>query len=313
MTDVSPDDFGPEKISGLALVTTIEISLDSGACSGPGGCNPTGGVATQLPEGLTIPAGATMKQIGKRYIDPRIAAGTCGQEPLVLFGDDPDKPDLIFPKWICSARDDGEFVVLEVEAESLQIANGIVQIEMFPGQYWSTFLPCTQPAIGDVQQQDIVVWQPTDASEALEGTAVDVSNGCGSSRGATRRLSYFAVGMKKYFADYDLYPNYVHFRFRQNTAQKIDLLQLAVTRAWWRHSISFWEFLALSANVQSADRLFNRRHDRFSALLLKIFKNKVENYITFDPDPDGFNHQGELIWRADNIIFQTEAKIIPND
>ena len=300
--------YDNEKISGLDLMTmsTIVQPIDDGECSDPetGGCNPTGLLSTLFPPTAVIGEGATMTQT------IHVLHGECSWQTQTFFGDT-DYP-LVLPPQLCPAREDGEFVVIEVETDGVEFPGGVIEGEMLPENYWDTYLPCDEEVEGDVQEQDIYVWQPKDRHELLEGTAVDLTNGCGSSRGATRRLSYFVVGLKKYFADYDQYPNFVHLKFRQNTAQKIDFLQSSVRNAWFAGSISFREYLRLSVLVGAADRLFSRRHYHAASVILQVFEQAVENRITFEPAADDVNYQGDFLSRVRNIIFQNEAKIIPN-
>lgn len=290
--------LSPVSFSSTASVFTVPAD---DCTSTAGGCNPTGGHQIVLPDGFVVPPGSTIAQEAIHFVDPRSDAnGRCdGVTPLVLFDG-----DLIIPPHICGSP---EFEVLITDA-NFNILEGTILHTMFPAVFVSNPLECTRPIIGDPQLQDIVVWQPTDSADVIEGHAVDVTYDCGSSRGRTRDFSYFIVGTHIDFGvDFDQNPEAVVQAFIDLTSTKYDSLLAAVIDA--RPALKLRDFVRLFVTSAISRKLHMRGRFHAASRTLEAFI-RFTNRAQFDTSV-GFNHGGELLTRGENIKFILDEKIIP--
>jgi hypothetical protein len=266
-----------------------------------GGCNPTGLHEIILPDGFVPPPGATITQTAVPFVDPRADAnGRCdGQTPLVLFDG-----DLIIPPYLCGSP---EFQVLVTEA-NFTITEGTIFNTVFPELFVSNGFDCNVPIVGDPQRQSAFVWQPSDSGDVIEGSAIELTNDCGSSRGRTRRFSFFIAGLHIDFGlDFDANPEVVTQAFADLTLSKYDSLVTAVVNA--RPALKRRDFFKLYALSRIARRLHARGRFNTSNRLLQLFVQRVER-AQFQTNT-GFNHEGNLLSRADNIRFLLEEFILP--
>jgi len=287
---------GGEKISGL---TSLVVEVLAEDCeSGSGGCNPTGAQTIELPPNAVIPAGATITQNSFRFTDA--CNGSARTFPI------PGKPGqpLKIPWYLCGSPD---FVVLVTEAPGVTIPNGTVLIENEPGVFFTNPLSCDSPLDGaDPQQQDAVVWQPTDYTEVLELHAIEVTDDCGSSRGRSRKLSYMVVGMHIDFGT--IVPEETRNAFLNLTLAKMKFLKQAVEEA--RFSLKKKDYKKLKKAVDKAIKELDRRKPKPEKALKEVKKFlKAVNKAKYSPT--GFNHNGEHIARGSNIRFMLTDKLIP--
>jgi len=298
------------------ITSTTSPTVPGDDCTATaGGCNPTGGQEIILPANFVVPPGGTITQTPVSFVDPRADAnGRCdGQTPLVLFDG-----DLIIPPQFCASS---EFVVLVTEV-NFEILEGTVESRMFPEVFVNNPLGCDRPIIGDPQLQDIVIWQPDDSAEVIEGRALEVTDGCGSSRGRTRRLSFFVVGMHIDFGlDFNSDPQDVTQAFIDFTSAKIDSLVQAVENAEpalenkdkgkkkKKKKKKDNDFDKLKKEARDIQKKFDKGQYDKASRKLESFLKRAER-AEFDTDI-GFNHQGNLISRASNIKFTIDEKIIP--
>lgn len=308
---VTPDAFQSTNV-GLGdafitrLSTPIEIPADDCTFTAAG-CNPTGGQEIILPENFVVPAGGTITQTPTFFVDPRADEfGRCdGTTELVLFDDDPLIPDLVIPKHLCGSP---EFEVLVTEA-NFDIEEGTILTTMFPEAFVNNPFDCSLPIIGDPQLQDVVVWQPTDRFDVIEGRALELTFDCGSSRGRIRGLSYFMVGLHIEFGLPFTSPSEVSDvgqAFVDLTDEKIAGLIHAVWKS--RHSVNRHDFIKQFVKAWSAKWNFRKgRYQRASRKLETLLS--IAERASFDVDD--INHQGNIISRAENIKFTINEKIIP--
>lgn len=289
------------KIAGLGLLGVEVLAADCGIEQG--GCNPTGGQTLELPASFSAPADATIVQTKLLLTDPRVAAKTCGKEPLVLFDDDPAVPDLIIPEYLCGSP---QFVVLRTQS-NLFIQQGTLITTNEPGAFFDDPLSCDSPITGDPQQQDVMVWQTTDSSEVEEGHALELTFECGSSRGRTRGLSYFVVGMHIDFGvSWDKNPWQVKAAFVDLTDVKLHYLTLALVNA--RPSLNKRDYAKLLTVAGLARIAFKFRLYEIASHELTLFIKLLEG-TKFAAGSD-FNHHGNLEMRSYNAKFMIDEKII---
>jgi hypothetical protein len=293
-----------EKISGLTL---LGIEVDAASCAEPDGCE-LDGQTLQLPEGFVPPQNATITQKRLRFTDPRVSSGRCGKDPLVLFGDDPNVPDLIIPEYLCGSGPDSEFVVLITDSD-LFFESGSLIVTNEPGEFFANPLSCDTPipSGADPQQQDVMVWQTTDSSQLAEGHALELTFECGSSRGRTKGLSYFVVGMHIDFGkDWNVKPHAVRQAFIDLTNTKLHGLTSAILDA--RSVLPRKDFNKMVVTIGLARLAFAFRWYEVASQKIEILikLHDQSHYAPNDPD----NNSGNVEMRAYNAKFMIDAKII---
>jgi len=292
-------------IGGYVVEYDIEV-VEAATCVEATGCNPTGAQNIVLPPTVVLPPNATISQTRLTLTDPRVQAGTCGFEPLIVDIPDTDN-DLTIPEFLCGSPD---FVVLITQAPGIEFLDGTIEVENEPGVFFANPLSCDAPIVAgsDPQQQDVVVWQPTVVADILELRALELTDSCGSSRGRTRGLSYFAVGMHIDFGiDFADDPAAVGQAFVDLTRTKLGFMNQSLVDA--RSAMSRRDFKRLSIILKIGIRQFDRGRYQFADWFLKIFLHLLER-TNFDTS-SGFNHFGDLRMRVGNILFTLEVKVIP--
>jgi hypothetical protein len=300
VTNIGPFGGGA-KISGLSP-RAAEVPADE--CADPSGCNPTGGLIVEIPPSVPIPPGTTIAQTADTYHDPRPGMGKCGKETLVLFDDDPSKPDLIIPWYLCG----DPFVVVETETD-LEILNDTVVLQNEPDAFFDDPLECNDPIPSgtDPQLQDAVVWQGTDEAPEDDGFATEKTFECGSSRGRSRGFSYNVVGMSINFGlDWNTQPHLVRQKFVDLGLSKYQRLFRAVYQA--KPALPNWKwkkFLLLTAYAGVA---YHWGWYEYANQKLEILLYKVEE-TTFDTG-SGYNHKGNIASKTDNLLYYTDKFVI---
>ena len=284
--------------------------VDATSCTGMG-CSPSGPGNTIIfePE-QPIPPGATVTQEVITLIDPRPAQGKCGKKSLVVFADDPDVPNLKISKNHCAADSEGEFIVLKTEAPSVPFQGFTVDVVNVPELFnLDPALPCNIPIpLGsNPEDQDIALWQPTDKKEVVERRALDVTYFCDSSRGRTRGLSYYVIGMQYNFGiDFDLYPEAVEHKFVVETFKNLVFLKLAIIKA--RPVLSRSDFRLLLRTAAKATVNFVRGKYGDASAKIEEFLMLVDQ-LAFEPRE--FNDRGNLEMRGRAIGFMIDVKVAP--
>jgi len=288
------------RIAGLQLLGVRVLASDCTAARG--GCNPTDGQALVLPDTLAIPPDATITQHTLFITDPRVASGRCGKDPLVLFEDDPRIPDLIIPEYLCGSPD---FVVLRTRSDLL-LTQGTVIATNEPEAFFADALPCATPITGDPQQQDVMVWQPTDSADIEEGHALELTFECGSSRGRTRGLSWYVVGLHIDFGlDWSTQPDAVRQAFVDLTSVKFHGLVQAVVNA--KGVLPKKYFKKLLESVTRASEAHEQGRYHLASREMANFIHLVERACF---EPSNFNHHGNVEMRAHNVRFMLDEKVI---
>ena len=185
-------------------------------------------------------------------------------------------------------------------------------VENDPGVFFANPLPCDlPPSSGDeLQQQDVVVWQPTKYTDVLENRALELTNGCGSSRGSTRGLSYFVVGMHIDFGfpDTPSSAEAIEQAFIGLTGTKLENLLLALEKAKPAFTKAS-DFRKMKNMAKNALKALNAGAYGDSLNLQKNFLKFLER-VDLDTTPE-LNNFGNLRMRIGNTIFMTEVKVIP--
>ena len=280
----------------------IEVTVPADDCAATaGGCNPTGLHEFTLPDGFVPPPGTTITQTVVPFADTRADAnGRCdGQTPQVLFGG-----DLIIPAHLCGSP---EFRVIVTET-NFDILEGTIFNTVFPDQFVSNPIDCNIPIVGDPQLQSAFVWQPTDSADVIEGSAIALTNDCGSSRGRVRGFSYIVVGLHIDFGlDFDADPGAVTQAFVDLTSTKLNTLVAAVKNA--RPALNKRDYRRLYLMAYLAELLHNRGRYHVASRFIRTFLSLTDR-ARFDTSV-GFNHEGNLLSRADHIKFLLDEFIRP--
>ena len=264
-------------------------------------CNPTGELEFSLPDGFVPPPGAEISQFVVPFVDPRADEnGRCdGQTPLVLFDG-----DLIIPPDLCGSP---EFRVIVTETNFF-IPAGTIEGTVFPEDFVSNPIVCTSPVVGDQQLQSILVWQPGDSSDVIEGSAISVGNGCGSSRGRIRGFSFVMSGLHHDFGiDFDADPEAVTQAFIDLTQTKFSGLVKAVVIA--RPALSRRDFFRLWTTAVIAKVLHKRgKYTAASRTVSRLLW--LADRAAFESN-DEINNEGNVISRGENIRYLLDEYIRP--
>ena len=282
------------ELDGLAAANTAATNC----ASGQGGCNPLGYLNVEIPEVVEIPEEATFSQQVLRVEDDQ---QRCGHQSLTV--DIPGTPDDVFiPKFLCGAP---EFLIAITETEGVNFNDGSIVMTSDSEEVLPIALDCLAPlpAGADPQQNEVLGWQPTVASDVREGRTLDIAFDCGSSRGRTRGLSYVIIGLRidtgyDWFTD----PNAVIGGFKDITFTKFGGLIKAVLDA--EGSVDFQELVTLYWRANSARRLFVKgKFDESEAKLTEF----IELLELADVDTSGsFNHRGNMEMRVYNVRFMVQ-------
>ncbi len=217
-------------------------------------------------------------------------------------------PDIWIPWWMCGSP----YVALVDTITNFDVEFGVVDHTLLTG------LPagndpsyiCEIPPIGgDLQKQSVFGWIPDNPSDVIEGQVLELTNACTNpAKGKSRSLSILLAGL--------------HIDWGRNSATE----QVAINDDYQ------WLLIFKSGNLRTATQVArpftvgnqNRKDLRNLARVIetkikqgacKSASSKLRQYIskvegiTFN-DPN-FNHEGELLARAENILFTLEAKFCP--
>ena len=294
--EIAPPDPGPDPDP------PNEVTVPGDECTATaGGCNPTGLHGFSLPAGFVVPPGGEITQTVVPVDDTRADAnGRCdGQTPLVLFDG-----DLIIPPHLCGSPD---MRVIITDANFF-VPEGTIENEVFPEEFVTNPFECNVPVVGDPQNTSLFVWQPTNGADISEGTAIDLTNGCGSSRGRVRGFSFFVVGLHYDFGlDWGADPEAVTQAFIDLTSTKFDNLVQAVVNA--RPALKRRHFYKLWSTAVLAKVLHRRGKYQAASRIMQVFIRKTER-ARFKLNEE-INHEGNLLSRGDNIKFLLDEFIVP--
>lgn len=305
----------------------------SASCTGTE-CQTIEGQYLTIPKEWINDENDTIKFTSYEITDPRVAKGTCGVEPLTLFGDAGDtRPDLSIPAYLCGSP---RFVVVAVDGSDLNFTTGTVLVEnetdkVLPGNdplvcrdtFGPDYLP--DPTI-DPQLQDVVAYQTTPQDRMLEnpstnpagppttdpqfiGAAGEFTNSCGSSRGAVKETSYFMVGMHVDFGPAGSTPAGSHDRFVALTRYKLTLLRQSVAAARSAGALRVTTSYAMEGLVTLAIRSLDRNDPVAARWLVGQFVS-LANVVRYTPVA-GNNYNGEHLMRGKNIEYTLRVKVIP--
>jgi hypothetical protein len=339
-----PNDLGTESHIGVGLgnqfgwndegflgniggyIVEYDGVVDAVTCEfGGDGCNPTGAMNVKLPEGVQLEEGDTLTQVlvenpdfpGQvSFVDPRVDInGNCTlkadgsgipadpREILDVFGNE----TLILPEFLCGSPN---FAVIRSDAAGFAVLGGVVRSEQFPENVFQQFYECRDPyGLRDLQERGVFVWQPDENEDpVLEGRALELTNDCGSSRGATRELSYFVLNLHIDcgipFGSND--PGVLQC-FVDLTNDKFANLGIALENA--RTSLTAPNYGMLRSLWSSAADNFLIGNYSKALARLERFIARVES-AEFDVG-SLFHHQGNVLMRAENIRFMITDKIDP--
>jgi hypothetical protein len=317
-------------IGGFVVEYDLPIGNQATECV-PNSSN--GYCQTNIAQRLTLPnlpalASVQLNATTYQFSDNPERCGPDG-EPLVLFDG-----ALTIPPIYCG---DPLFWVVKTETPGFSDWEGTVAVENsttnFPDAAGQTFLcedpiNINYPTIGDPQEQEVVLWQATDKAEMLEttagfgpyaGSATDVTEGCGSSKGRVRELSYHVMGLEyrllKPVLDNEganttwaTNPDGVFDAMVDLIDYRLDLLLQAVTAANSAKVIKngdYTKMMQMATNAKTA----------LGAGDYADAYTKMENFIKFidkaKVKSSSFNHFGELRVRSGHIEYMLRVKLIP--
>lgn len=200
----------PPFISGY--VVEYDGEVPAADCTAESPCNPSGVQEISLPAGFTPPPGATITQTliqnplvpnpleAVKFPDPRVIGGVCSDRRyLDVFKEviSPDDPSmygmLILPPWLCGSP---QFAVLRSDLNFI-IEDDVIRSRQLPEEIFgtATFDCAVDGVAGDLQTRGVFVWQPDDRTTTIPNHALELTNGCGSRRGATKGGSFFVLNL----------------------------------------------------------------------------------------------------------------------
>lgn len=265
-----------------------------------------------LPEGLelnpddTLTQGLVTNNLGfVNFKDPCVdSSGQCSvrRGELDVF----DDGKLILPEFLCGSP---EFAVLRSDA-SFEVVRDVIRSEQLPEAiFFAKTFDCTPmgTAETDLQRRGVFAWQPDDRATVAEGRVLELTNGCGSSRGATRALSWFVLNLH---IDCNIpfgsnHPGVLQC-FIDLTNDKFAVLDQSLKNA--KKSLLSPKYGKLRSQLSSAKDGFEDGNYTKALERLAKFISRVEA-AEFDTS-SGFNFQGNLLMRAENIEFIIDEKII---
>jgi hypothetical protein len=301
---------------GTSGTASGEVPADE--CTGDG-CNPSGVQQVVLPASVNIPAGVTLTQVVQEVLtDPRVDSnGNCTltadgfggtanpRQSLDVFGDG----SLILPPYLCGSP---KFAVVKSDLldgnTPYLIPSDVVRSEQFPENLLAQFYACDDPLDQrDLQQRGVFGWQPDDPANVLEGHAIDLTNDCGSSRGATPSASWFVLNLHVDCGiPFDSNDTAVKQCFIDLTSA--DFVALGQSLEFAKKFLTVPQYGKLRSLWSSASDNFLLGNYPKALQRLDAFISQV-NAATFN-DPT-YNHQGNLLARAEHIRFNITEKIVP--
>lgn len=284
-------------------------------CQDPEGCNPSGVQRVVLPPSVVLQDGDTLTQVlverepgAINYRDPRVDdLGQCFDRReldvfLELGGGTPGT--LILPRFLCGSP---EFAIVSSTA-SFEVLRDVVRSEQFPEELFVNTFDCAgAPGDTDLQRRGVFAWQPDNPAEVIENRALELTNDCGSSRGATKGLSWFVLNLHiDCGIAFGTDDSGVESCLRLLTNQKFVGLGIAVFNA--APALTGPEFRQiLGAYLRAYARFLFFRYDP-SVSQLDEFLALVEGTVF---GTGGNNDQGELLMRGENIRFIIDTKLDP--
>lgn len=282
-------------------------------CQEPGGCNPSGVQNVEIPASVVLEEGDTLTQfVLGPFADPRVDQGTgecADRRELDVFSEFPGIPGgvpgaLIIPDFLCGSY---EFALIRSDA-TFEVLQDVVRSEQFPEDFFAVFFDCAG-ALNDaeLQRRGVFAWQPDDRFDVVEQRTLELTNGCGSSRGATKGLSWFVINLHiDCGIPFDTDPAAVLQCFQDLVSDKFSALEQALKNA--KKSINSPSYGALRSTLVNARNRFKQGKYDQSLSNLASFIALVEGG---DFVLGGNNDQGELLMRAENIAFTIDEKIDP--
>jgi hypothetical protein len=295
---------GVQRPQGLAASNLAATS--AAAClQSAGGCNVLGNVLEHTVSGVQSLAGYVIEDVCVVQADPRIAQfGTCTGHSLPVAQVCAGYGTTVIPDYLCggSGNSGSAFALIKSQTNSLNTAKGaLIANEAFSeGVLTGSNAPCPQTVLG---------WAPTaDEGSIVEGNnMLELTGACGSSRGFSRGLSVWGVGLKLNEAALpgkNAVDSLVKF-----AAGKYENLQSTIALA----SIQPTFKTSLSACISSSRADFDRKKyaDAATALVncdaLVAANESAFSATSFNPNPSG-----ETRGRLANLYLTIDSRILGN-
>jgi hypothetical protein len=309
-----------------------DLCVDDGSPLPPS-CNPAGVQESTFPESIIVPPGSTYSQtileipdgsggtLGAKVRDPRVNdKGECwDRRRLDVFLEFPglggalggDPGDLILGRFDCGSPD---FAVLKSTANGFDIQNDVIRSRQLPeeifgdetfacdGVYAPGDIPVgEEAAYADLQRRGTFNWQPDNKRAVAERRELNLTNGCGSRRGAHADLSYFILNLHQDCGlPFGMYPNAVRQCFRTLTQGKFERLQQSLRQARREGLITRSQFRSFNRTVARAQIKFTFANYNGAIVDVSDFIAQVN---AADLAASTNNREGNLLMRAEHIEF----------
>lgn len=294
---------GVESPQGLAITNTGVIRAAN--CLTSGGCDALGGVLNHQIQGPLTFSGNLLESVCVLPTDPRITEfGTCTGHTLPVAKYCGGFPDVEIPDHLCGASGaTGKGLALintssgATPTPTQLVFNEADADNILPA---STNLPCPKQTLG--------WWPKSNEGSILEGNRMlEVTSGCGSSRGLTRTLSIWGVGLAlneaalKGETSYERIGNFAYAKY-------ISLLESIVAAP-----IEATFKTTLKACISDSARHFEAgRYANAAGALLPCDTLIAQNPNAFSATAENPNAFGELRGRIANLYLTIDSRMLGN-
>jgi probable HAF family extracellular repeat protein len=312
-TVFSPAQWAGQAIGGRIFIAVPQSSstpAPAATCAASsGGCDLSNGAIPHAVIGGPSPLPGTVSESTCTVIpDPRIAQyGSCTGHPLPVASVCPGFGTTVIPDTLCGGAGPANngFMLVRTVAEGVDALSGIlVDSEAFA----DTALGGTAPAC----PQTVGAWAPRSDS-AVEGTVpegtniVELTGGCGSSKGVSRGLSIYGVGLTLNTAA--LPGGSLPEKLRIFTAEKYANLYRTIAAG----NVTLAERIRVNACVAISEGFFIFNKAACAARTIVQCDAQVgANVGDFGSSPSDPNVYGDIRGRLANLYLTINTRLLGN-
>jgi hypothetical protein len=295
---------GVQRPQGLAASNLAAIPAAE-CLNTAGGCDVLGAVLRHNVERLASLPGYVIEDVCVVPKDPRIMQyGSCTGHSLPVAQVCAGFGDTVIPDTMCggSGTSGSGFALIKSTTNSLNTAKGalIVNEAFTEGVLSGAVLPCPKTVLG---------WAPTDGEGTIvEGdTMLEITSSCGSSKGLTRGLSLWGIGLvlnESALPGKNLADARIKF-----AATKYDTLSSTITLA----SIQAAFRSSLTACLDTSRTFFDRKkYANAAAQLVTCDALVAASESAFSGNALNPNPSGEIRGRLANLFLTLNTRILGN-
>jgi hypothetical protein len=308
-SDTITGDYSDAAGNSHGVIAYASTTVPASSClASEGGCDLSNGLIPHTIEGLSSLPGTVTENTCLVPQDPRIVQyGSCTGHTLPVSQVCPGFGTTVIPDTLCGGAGPSKsgFVLVNTVAEGVDALSGIlVDSEAVAAQLGGTPPACPET---------VIAWGPRSAS-AVEGTVpegtniVELTGGCGSSRGVSRGLSIYGVGLTLNTAA--LPGRSLREKLKGFTQQKYENLFKTIADG----NMTFRERIEVNACVAISEGLFTFDRAACAARTLVQCDAKVAaNVGDFSGSPSDPNVYGDIRGRLANLYLTINTRILGNE